>query len=46
VVAGIIEAIFGERSGVTLLVYLLLLWPSLAVVAKRWHDRDKSGWWS
>jgi uncharacterized membrane protein YhaH (DUF805 family) len=19
---------------------------SLAVFAKRWHDRDKSGWWS
>src|SRR5262245_50245957 len=24
---------------------LLLLWPSLAVAAKRWHDRDKSAWW-
>ncbi len=25
---------------------LALLWPSLAVAAKRWHDRDKSGWWT
>ena len=24
---------------------LLLLWPTLAVSAKRWHDRDRSGWW-
>ncbi len=24
---------------------LIALWPSLAVAAKRWHDRDKSGWW-
>lgn len=28
------------------LVGLVALWPSLAVVAKRWHDRDKSGWWT
>lgn len=24
---------------------LVLLWPSLAISVKRWHDRDKSGWW-
>ena len=24
---------------------IILLWPSLAVQAKRWHDRDKSAWW-
>lgn len=28
-----------------LIVNLLLLWPALAVSVKRWHDRDKSGWW-
>ncbi|MEN9543943.1 MAG: hypothetical protein RLZZ598_776 [Pseudomonadota bacterium] len=27
------------------LVNVLLLWPSLAVSVKRWHDRDKSAWW-
>jgi uncharacterized membrane protein YhaH (DUF805 family) len=27
------------------IVNLLLLWPVLAVSIKRWHDRDKSGWW-
>ena len=25
---------------------LAFLWPSLCVYAKRWHDRDKSGWWT
>jgi uncharacterized membrane protein YhaH (DUF805 family) len=25
---------------------LITLWPSLAIYAKRWHDRNKSGWWS
>jgi uncharacterized membrane protein YhaH (DUF805 family) len=24
---------------------LLMLWPGLAISVKRWHDRDKSGWW-
>ncbi len=27
------------------LIWLPLVWISLAVAAKRWHDRDKSGWW-
>jgi uncharacterized membrane protein YhaH (DUF805 family) len=26
-------------------VNALLLWPALAVSIKRWHDRDRSGWW-
>ena len=34
-------------AGVAMLVILLLfLWPSICVYAKRWHDRDKSGWWT
>jgi uncharacterized membrane protein YhaH (DUF805 family) len=28
-----------------LLVNMLLLWPALAISAKRWHDRGKSAWW-
>ena len=28
-----------------LVINLLLAWPALAVSVKRWHDRDKSGWW-
>ncbi len=29
-----------------MIVLLILLYPSLAVYTKRWHDRGKSGWWS
>jgi uncharacterized membrane protein YhaH (DUF805 family) len=28
-----------------LAVQALLVWPALAVSAKRWHDRGWSGWW-
>jgi uncharacterized membrane protein YhaH (DUF805 family) len=24
---------------------LVIAWPLLAMGIKRWHDRDKSGWW-
>ncbi len=24
---------------------LAMLWPGLALQIKRWHDRNKSGWW-
>ncbi len=43
------EAMQGAMSGMMLpigIVVLLTLWPSLAIYTKRWHDRDKSGWWS
>ena len=26
-------------------VFLVLVWIALAIAVKRWHDRDKSGWW-
>lgn len=28
------------------LTTLLLVWPCAAVSVKRWHDRDRSGWWA
>ena len=28
------------------IVGLLFLYPSLAVYTKRWHDHNKSGWWT
>jgi uncharacterized membrane protein YhaH (DUF805 family) len=43
------EAMSNAMSGMMLplgIVILLTLWPTLAVYTKRWHDRDKSGWWS
>ena len=37
---------YSSYSGIpTLLARLLIIWPSLAITIKRWHDRDKSGWW-
>ena len=35
----------GAGMVVMIIVYLAALWPSLALQIKRWHDRDKSGWW-
>ena len=28
-----------------MVVNLLLFWPQVGVSVKRWHDRNKSGWW-
>ncbi len=30
---------------IAVVVYILTIWPALAIHIKRWHDRDKSGWW-
>lgn len=27
------------------LIYIAVLWIALAIAVKRWHDRNKSGWW-
>ena len=49
VVVGFIEEAiptYSAYSGVpTILWQLLAIWPSLALTVKRWHDRNKSGWW-
>jgi len=39
--------IIGFLGSQTLLLawQVLVLWPCLAISVKRWHDRDKSGWW-
>jgi uncharacterized membrane protein YhaH (DUF805 family) len=38
--------LFGPTSApLSLLVWIAAIYPSLAVTAKRWHDRDKSAWW-
>ena len=48
-IAIVTSILFGSQSIATLavqaIVGLALLWPSLAVAVKRYHDRDKSGWW-
>ena len=31
---------------VTIVNFIIVLWIGLSVQVKRWHDRDKSGWWA
>jgi uncharacterized membrane protein YhaH (DUF805 family) len=51
IVAGLLDAILGTagESGwgiVSVLAALAMIYPAIALYAKRWHDRGKSGWWS
>jgi uncharacterized membrane protein YhaH (DUF805 family) len=51
IVAGLLDAILGTggESGwgvVSVIATLAMLYPAIALYAKRWHDRGKSGWWS
>jgi uncharacterized membrane protein YhaH (DUF805 family) len=43
----VLELSFDERTAAIASVALALpfIWVSFAIYAKRWHDRDKSGWW-
>lgn len=49
VVFGIIGAISAASETLALILgipaYIAVLWVSLAMQAKRWHDRNKSAWW-
>jgi uncharacterized membrane protein YhaH (DUF805 family) len=51
IIAIILELLFGiniiaeEFDNKSLIFFLIVLGPSLAVQAKRWHDRNKSAWW-
>lgn len=41
-----IASVIGDWFNLLLFpIYIMLIWASLAVQVKRWHDRDKSGWW-
>lgn len=35
----------GFLWGLVGILGIVLIWPSLALSIKRWHDRNKSGWW-
>ena len=36
---------FDSLAGPGCVILLPTLWPSFAVTIRRWHDRNKSGWW-
>ena len=40
------EAADESIAGLGFLTMIILVWPSLAVQTKRWHDRNKSGLWN
>ncbi|HFQ15613.1 MAG TPA: DUF805 domain-containing protein, partial [Rhodobacteraceae bacterium] len=43
------DAMAGQMMGMMIpmvVIGLLFLYPALAVYTKRWHDRNKSGWWT
>ena len=51
IVVAVLDMILGTRteSGMCILglIYsIAAIYPSIALYAKRWHDRGKSGWWS
>jgi len=50
IVLSLLATLLGETIGGIIfllmnLIALVAIWPSLAVGAKRLHDRNKSGWW-
>jgi uncharacterized membrane protein YhaH (DUF805 family) len=44
-VAGLIDNYIEANNFLSWIVSVLLIWPGLAIQVKRWHDRNKSGWW-
>lgn len=40
------EQMMSSMTVPMIVLLLIFLWPSLALYAKRWHDRGKSGWWT
>jgi len=46
IVIGGLAALIGGAAMILLIpFYIALVWAGLAISIKRWHDRNKSGWW-
>jgi uncharacterized membrane protein YhaH (DUF805 family) len=46
VLASLLLGIAGFSEEVAAIIAnAVIIWPGLAISVKRWHDRDKSGWW-
>jgi uncharacterized membrane protein YhaH (DUF805 family) len=46
VLGAILAFVFEPLAIVASLLSLAMIYPGLALCAKRWHDRGKSGWWT
>ena len=51
IVAALIDVMLGtmKENGVGIIsgiAGLVMLYPTIVLYAKRWHDRNKSGWWT
>lgn len=52
IIANLLDMMLGLDIGdsgagiISIVVAFVSLYFALAIYAKRWHDRDKSGWWS
>ena len=52
IVAKLLDMMLGLDIGdsgagvISIIVTIGMIYFALAIYAKRWHDRDKSGWWS
>jgi len=45
-IIGYLSTVLGDWFALLLIpLYIVVVWISLAIQIKRWHDRDKSGWW-
>ena len=40
-----VDAVIGANGILTLIGQIALIYPSVAIGIKRFHDRAKSGWW-
>ena len=51
IVAGVLDLVLGTAKPdglglVGIIAVLIMLYQAIALYAKRWHDRGKSGWWT
>ena len=51
VVASLLDVMLGTMNDygygiISGLAGLVMIYPAIVLYAKRWHDRNKSGWWS
>jgi uncharacterized membrane protein YhaH (DUF805 family) len=46
ILGSILGMIFGPLQYLASIGSLVLIYPAVALYAKRWHDQAKSGWWT